>query len=132
MSQENVEVVRRFYRAMEDRDLAMIRTLARPDVEWIPDPKRVGEGPVRGVDNVARFFLDRSEMFQDLHLEAERFLDADDRVLVFLRVTGKGAASGAGFEIRIAHLLTLRDGMLVRGQGFGDRNEALEAAGLSE
>ena len=49
-----------------------------------------------------------------------------------LRVSGRGQASGAGFEIRVAHLWTLRDGVAIRGEGFGNRAEALKAAGIAE
>jgi ketosteroid isomerase-like protein len=127
----NTEIVRRLYRAMDRRDTAAAADLAHADAEWIPD-RRVGEGPVRGRDNVLRFFLDRAEMFGDLRTELERVWEKDDRVLAFIHVTGEGRASGAGFEIRIAHLWTLRDGLVVRGEGYGDRTEALEAAGVSE
>ena len=41
-------------------------------------------------------------------------MDADDKVLAFVRVTGVGRARGAEFDIRIAHLWTLRDGLVVR------------------
>ena len=71
-------------------------------------------------------------MFGELHAETGRFWEKDDSVLVFLRVTGRGATSGAEFEIRIGHLWTVRDGVVVRGEGYGDRDEALEAAGLRE
>jgi ketosteroid isomerase-like protein len=37
MSQENVEIVRRLYRAMDARDLEAFTELAHPEVEWIPD-----------------------------------------------------------------------------------------------
>ena len=50
MSQENVEIVRRLYRAFDARDFATIAELAHHDAEWISDP-RVGDGPVRGLEN---------------------------------------------------------------------------------
>jgi ketosteroid isomerase-like protein len=131
MSQENVEIVRRLYRAIDARDVEAVADLAHPDSEWIPD-SRVGEGPVRGRDNVIQFFTDRAEMFDELRTEVERVWEIDDKVLVFVRVRGHGSASGAGFDIRIGHLWTLRDGLLVRGEGYGDRSKALEAAGLEE
>jgi ketosteroid isomerase-like protein len=131
MSEENVEIVRRLYRAMDARDVEAAAELVHPDAEWIPD-SRVGEGPARGRENVIRFFTDRAEMFDELRVEIERFWETDDRVLVFVRVTGRGAASGAAFDIRIGHLWTVRDGVVVRGEGYGDRDEALKAAGLSE
>ena len=131
MSQANVEIVRALYSAMEARDVRRVGELARSDIEWIPD-RRVGAGPIRGRDKVIEFFTDRASMFSEIHPEVEQVRERNDQVLVFLRVAGSGSASGAGFEIRIAHLWTLRDRKLVRGRGFGNRNEALEAAGLRE
>jgi ketosteroid isomerase-like protein len=104
---------------------------AGTDVEWIPD-RRVGVGPIRGRDKVIEFFTDNVSVFGDMDFEVEQIRDLDDQVLVFIRVRGSGSTSGASFDIRVAHLWTLRKGKLVRGQGFGDRDEALEAAGVSE
>jgi uncharacterized protein len=131
MSLQNVEIVRRLCRAMDARDEGAVSELAHPDVEWIPD-SRVGEGPIRGRENVIRFFTDRAEMFDELHAEPERFSGEDERVFLFLCVSGRGQASGGPFEIRMGHLWTVRGGVVVRGEGYGDRSEALGAAGLSE
>jgi uncharacterized protein len=130
MSQQNVEVIRRLYAAMRARDASAVVDSVDPEAEWIPD-SRVGEAPVRGRESVFAFFRDRSAVFREVEIEIERLLEQDDRVLAFVRMAGRGAASGAAFEIRIAHLSTLRDGIVVRGQGYGDRDEALEAFGLS-
>src|SRR5262249_34897462 len=105
--------------------------IASPDIEWVPD-WRVGEGPVRGREQVIEFFWARVEVFEELRTEPERVWDLGDRVLVFVRHTGTGSSSGAGFDIRIAHLWVLSDGVVVRGEGYADRDEGLEAAGLSE
>lgn len=126
-----MEIVRRLYAAMDALDVEAIARLAHPDVEWVPD-RRVGSGPVRGRENVIRFFADRAEMFAAMRTEIEQLWDAGDRVLAFLRVTGEGGASGVPFEIRIGHLWTIREGLVVRGEGYGDRDEALRAAGVSE
>lgn len=70
-------------------------------------------------------------MFEKLEVEPERFLEAGERVLVDLRVSGRGRTSGAAFEIHIAHLWTISEGLVVCGEGFGDRDAAVEAAGLT-
>jgi ketosteroid isomerase-like protein len=131
MSEENIEIVRQLYRAMDARDRAAFAELADPDAEWVPD-RRVGEGPVRGRDSIIQFFTDRAAAFDEISTDVEQLWESGDRVLVFVRVRGLGEASGAAFDIRIAHLWTVRDGVVVRGEGYGDREEALEAAGLSE
>jgi ketosteroid isomerase-like protein len=116
MSEDDVEIVRRAYDAMRVRDLRTLIELSDPEVEWIPD-RRVGEGPIRGRESVIEFHLDRAAMFGQIEVEFERWSEKDDKVLVFLHLTGSGAASGAGFDIRIAHLSTLRDGIMVQGKG---------------
>jgi ketosteroid isomerase-like protein len=126
-----LKAIEQAYDAMNARDHARVSELLHPDAEWIPD-SRVGESAIRGRDNILRFLTDRTEMFGDLHSEIERCWELEDQVLVFLRVTGRGQASGAGFDIRIAHLWTVRDGLAIRGEGFGDRGEALKAAGIDE
>jgi uncharacterized protein len=131
VSEDNVELARKAYDRLGGGAVELLTEFAHPDVEWVPD-RRVGEGSIRGRDRVIEFFTDRTSMFGDLEYEVERAWDLGDQVLVFLRVRGSGSASGASFDIRIAHLWTMRDEKLVRGQGFGDREEALRAAGLSE
>ena len=131
MTGGNIQVVHGIYEAMDRRDAAAVAELAHPDVEWIPD-HRVGEGPARGRDNVIRFFVDRGEMFGDISTEVEQIWEQGDTVLAFIHVKGEGRASGAPFDLRIAHLWTFREGLVIRGQAFGNRDEAREAAGISE
>jgi hypothetical protein len=45
MSEENVELISRLYRAMEAREYEAAAELADPAVEWIPDRSRVARGP---------------------------------------------------------------------------------------
>ena len=131
MPEGNVEIVRRLYEAMNDQDAGAAIELTDPDVEWVADP-RLGMGPLLGRDAVIGFFQDQANTFEDLSVEVERLSEAGDNVLAFLRVTGRGRASGAAIDISIGHVWVLRDGAVVRGEGFGDRDEALRAAGLSE
>ena len=131
MSEENIGVIRRLYKAIDARDSEGFAELTHPALEWVPD-QRLGEEPVRGREKVIRFFSDLAQMFEDLRTETERVWETGDRVLVFVRVSGSGAGSGPSFDIRIAHLWTLSSGIVVRGEGYGNRDEALEAAGLSE
>jgi len=131
MSEENVEVVRRLYAAMNARDEAAYEVLGHPDGEFIPDP-RMGMAVLRGRDDIVRFFLDMGSVFERLETEVERTWDLGDEVLCFIRIVGRSGAAGAEVDIRIAHLWTVRDGLVVRGRAFGNRDEALAAAGVSD
>jgi hypothetical protein len=53
-------------------------------------------------------------------------------VVVFVRIVGKGAASGAPFELEVTHVWTIHAGRAISMHVYRDRSQALEAAGLSE
>jgi ketosteroid isomerase-like protein len=126
---ENADIIRRVYAVMGAGDVQRVADSVDTNAEWIPD-RSVGEAPRHGRDSVLEFFRDRASMFAEL-AEIEQLFEQDDQVLAFIRLTGSGAASGAPFTIRIAHLWTLRNGRIVRGEGYRAL-EALEALGLRE
>jgi ketosteroid isomerase-like protein len=131
MAEPNIEVVRGLYRRFNAGDWDGVAQLIAADGVWVPD-SRVGEEPVRGRDRMIEFLRDRAEMFDDYTVEPERFEENEGQVVALIRVIGRGSASGAGFDIRIGHVWVLRDGVIVRGEGYGDRGRALEAVGLRE
>jgi ketosteroid isomerase-like protein len=131
MPEGNTEVVRSLYEAMNERDVERANGLTHPDVEWESDP-RLGMVPLLGRDAVIGFFQDQAQTFEDLRVEVERLSESGEKVLAFLNVTGRGRASGAAIDISIAHVWTLADGVVIHGEGFGDRDAAVHAAGLTE
>jgi ketosteroid isomerase-like protein len=53
-------------------------------------------------------------------------------VLAVITFRGRGRQSGVEVNMEFFQLWTFDDGKVIRGQGFLDRDEALEAAGLRE
>ena len=131
MSQENVEIVRRAIAAY-NRTGRPPEDLFDPEVEVWESPELPGELAGKGLGNLVRANENLLESFEEWSIEPERFFDLGERVLVFVcfRVRGKG--SGVQVDAPLAYLLTLRDGKVIEWGLFGDRNKALEAAGLSE
>jgi len=64
-------------------------------------------------------------------MEPQEFIDAGDRVVVLQREYQR-SNSGVEMTIETAGILDLRDGRVVRMQGYMDPAEALAAAGLPE
>jgi ketosteroid isomerase-like protein len=129
MSQENVEVVRRFY---GDPDpWGTFAAFVAPDAEFDFTAVYPDGSVLRGIDEVRRF---RDEVpWESLHFEVERLIEVDEeRVLALVRAVGVGQLSGVSGEARVAHEFTIRTGLLVRFKVYGDRADALEAAGLRE
>ena len=63
----------------------------------------------------------------------KKLIDAGDKVLAFIRTSGRGKASGVEVEAYVWNVWTFRDGKPVEWTYFGeDRAAALEAVGLSE
>jgi uncharacterized protein len=132
MSQENVEFVRSVYADPRGLTAAASDKVA-PDAEFDFTAAYPDWPVVRGVEALRRFRDSGPWSGSPIHFEPERFFDVDDeRVLVFARVSATGHESGAQVEIRAAHEFTIRDGRVVRFKVYGDREEALEAAGLRE
>jgi ketosteroid isomerase-like protein len=145
MSQENVEIIRRIYAAL---DLSQPGSASRasvpmepfgelidPEIEWL-GPREFPDlaEPHYGHEGVTRYIAKVAEVLDDYRMVPERFIDAgDERVLVFSREGGRGKGSGAEVQTHLtAHLWTLDEGKAVRMQSYWERTDALEAVGLSE
>lgn len=133
MSEENVEIVRRFAECWERSDWDGMKELTDPDVEMHATVGGVEEGGVRrGVDEIQQDYETVEETWDEHRIELEKVIDAGDRVVIFHREHQRGRSSGIELEIEAAVLVDLRDGRIVRIQGYMDRDAALEAAGQSE
>lgn len=131
MSPDNVEIVRRMWEAFLANDFQTALSAYDPDVEW--DGTNLPDGKVgRGLDAIMEHITRWSDMRESWNVEVERVIDAGrNHVVVFIRETGR-SSSGLDMDERHGELYEVRDGKIVRRQGFSDPNEALEAAGLRE
>jgi ketosteroid isomerase-like protein len=134
MSQENVEIVRRFTEAFNARDLDRHYVeFFDPEVEWQTAAEDPDAATHRGLQALKRYLEQWIESFDGMHADVEEYIDVgDDRVFTWSRFTGLGRTSGAPADWYLATIFTMRDGKVVRGEEYFDRNEALEAAGLKE
>jgi ketosteroid isomerase-like protein len=128
MSEENVEVVRRFTEAYLRGDHVGAVSYLAPDVVY-----EVGqETPARRPDELLAMWRRWEAEWERIELTAEEYIDAGDQVVVAVRYSGRGRASGIELEDRLFEVHTVRDGKVARKREFKTRSEALEAAGLSE
>ncbi len=132
MSQENVEVVRSTYEAMSRDDWDAVFGAAEADVELVPPSQSPVREPVRGVEEIRAWYIDQQETVGDVSVGVEELIEAGELVVALLRLRIRPRDADAHFELRIAHLWTLRDGKLIRCEVFPEREKALEAAGLSD
>jgi ketosteroid isomerase-like protein len=123
VSRENVEIVSRFL--LVDIDEAL--TYADAGIVWNP----IEESPTQGHDEVRASLARWKGEWDDYQLAAEEFVDRGDRVVVTVRLGGRGRGSGVEIGARFYDVYTLRDGKIVRMDQFAERSEAFEAVGPS-
>jgi ketosteroid isomerase-like protein len=135
MSQENVEIARRWYEPATGKNellAAMPQTMAlcHPEVEWsAPEDGTI----YRGREGVRQRLEEWLQSFADYRYDVQQIIDCGgDEVLVKANEVGRGATSGAEVRSTNYELLTIRDGMIVHIREFYDEGDALEAAGLRE
>jgi ketosteroid isomerase-like protein len=124
MSQENVEIVRRFLVAEFDEALMCVD----PDIVWNP----VEESSAQGHDAVRASTARWKSEWDHYELIPEEFVDAGDQVVVTVRFRARGRGSGIEIDGRLYDVFTLRDNKIVRMDQFIEQSEALEAVGLRE
>ena len=132
MSQENVDIVRHAFAAVNRGDRATAIRYLHPEI--VIDATRRVFNPTTyvGMQGIQQWIADTDEVWEQFGLDVSEYIDASDKVVVIGRLVGKGKSSGAGVEQPIAGIWTLREGCIVRGEiGFTDRGEALEVVGLS-
>jgi ketosteroid isomerase-like protein len=132
MSQENVEIVKRATELLERRDWRQGTDLFDPNVELHGTVGGLEEGKIlRGLSQITRAFdTETDEVWDEHRLEPQEFIDAGDRVVVLLREYQRGKGSGVELVIDTASIVDVRDGRIVRMQGYMNPAEALEAVGL--
>jgi ketosteroid isomerase-like protein len=131
MSGENVEIVRAVMNAFAREDLPAFLPLMDPEINFEPHLAGV-EGSYRGHDGVERFFADAFESFEILDANYADIRDLGDQVLVLGTLRLNGRESGVQVENPLAIVARIREGLITYLKDYADRDQALEAAGLSK
>jgi ketosteroid isomerase-like protein len=103
-----------------------------PQIEWRNAGVLLDEADVyHGHDEVRSFWESWAGSWDDIRMEPEEFIDLGDRVLALVRFRASGR-NQLELDQQVAHLWTLRDGLILRFQSYWDQAEALRATGLRE
>jgi ketosteroid isomerase-like protein len=133
MSQQNVELVRRFEDGWAAGDLDATLECVHDEVvvDW-SDSIGPFAGTYRGRDGVIRFWKELGDAFEEFKPEALEFIEVgSDRVITLDVVRGRGRGSGIEIEAQGAMLWNFRDGKIAHAKMFQTKEEALQAAGVS-
>jgi ketosteroid isomerase-like protein len=138
MSHENVERAREAYAALSlalrkgDFD-PYFRDFVDPEVEWVPlEGSPDGTAILRGHGPIKARLREMFDTIEEPRLEAEEFIDAGEKTVIAVRISGRGRASGVDVGATWFHVVTARGDKALRIEWYASRDQALQAAGLRE
>jgi len=123
MSQQNIENVRRLFKAVEERDFAGVLAAYAPEIV-IRDAESLPYGGVHhGLEGAKQHIEGAAQTWNHLQPSAERkmdavFLDAGDYIVVLWRLKGLAASSGRKLDSPTVSVYKMRDGKIVESQMF--------------
>jgi ketosteroid isomerase-like protein len=131
MSEENVERFKEYIERFNGGDVEGALRYAHPEILF---EHRLVElqGEVTGIDAVRDWFVDAINLFDRWTVHCDDFRDLGDWVLALGTVRALGKDSGVEVEMPFTVLARFKDGLVTDFTDYGDREKALEAAGLSE
>jgi ketosteroid isomerase-like protein len=80
-----------------------------------------------GHDGARRYFAGFDGLMEDVRFEPIDIVDQGEAVIVWLRLSGRGAASGIEVEQHAAVVSWVEDGKVTRMEPYPDMDEAREA-----
>jgi ketosteroid isomerase-like protein len=100
--------------------------------EYHPAPEDPEFAVHRGIDAIRHHYASWVDAYPDLRLEPVEVRARGDIVFLWVHASGRGRVSEVPLSMRLAHLITMRDGKIARLLVYTSRSEALQTAGLSE
>ena len=130
MSRENVEILRLVYEA--DLDSQDVLQYPDPEVELYPGI----DAPDQHMRYVGRegwseFIAGATEAWESVTIEPKEIIETGDRILSIDRWVFRGR-DGIEIDRELPTIFTFRNGLIVRIDGFTDKAQALEAAGVTD
>ena len=135
MSEENVEVFKRAFDAINRQDAEALLEELDPEVEWhgaILMAIGGQETVYRGHEGVREWLRDLYETLSEFQAEYLDIRDLGDRTVAIGQVRGRGRGSGAEIESPHATVVEFKNGKGFRIRTYLDPKDAFEAAGISE
>jgi ketosteroid isomerase-like protein len=130
MSQENVDDFLEGAEALNRGDMERFLEGYDEDVVFEPRASEM-EGAFVGPDGVKEFMTGLADLYEGFRTNFSDVRDLGDRVLAIGTQTAIARGSGMEQESPLAIVATYRNGLITHFKDYGEKELALEAAGLS-
>jgi ketosteroid isomerase-like protein len=127
----DVETLRRFYELWNSGDADALTELFDADAQVRPALSAfLATTLYRGRDGIAAWYAETNEPWTDLIVEPKQIIAAGERVLGVVRLTARSPGAHVDVETEIAHIATMRKGLIFRLDGYEEPSAALEELGV--
>lgn len=120
-----MSLIRESYEALNQGRFDWVADHVPPDFELVPTPFSDISETFVGPDGVSQFYAELAEAWETVRTDVDEVVDLGDRVVVLGRIHNRGRGSGIEVDAVAAHLWTVEDGVPMRVELIGDREEAL-------
>lgn len=115
MAIENVEIVRRGYKAFREGGVEAILEFLDPEIEWHMSAAFTSASRIyRGHDGVREVFRFFTERIDELGADPHEFIEAGDGVIVPVRMHGRLRETGEPVAYELVQVWTGRDGRAIK------------------
>ena len=135
MSEENVELARRYVEAFNAQGLEGTAHTRHPDIEMFDPPGMPEAGSYVGEAAIRARINEFMEVGWDGQFRNPEFLDADPEVAIVYEnraTSSRGGGTPVELTMTVVHLWLFEGEKIRRIRVYLSREEGLEAAGLSE
>jgi ketosteroid isomerase-like protein len=130
MADDCVALSLKFAEALSSGEAERVLACVDPEVRFEP-ARTATEGAFIGHEGMRRFVEDTRESFDLFELTATETFEFEDGAVTIGTVRVRGRGSGIETEVPGAVVCRFRDGLVVHAKDYGERQAALEAAGLA-
>ncbi len=125
-------MVRSMLETLNERGVEAAMDQIHPDFEGVTPPELSPEPDTyRGHEGIRRYFAGFEGVMDEVRWEADELMEApDDRVVAGIRLLTRSVTTGLELELPVWQVCTVREGKVLRIDGFAKREDALRAAGI--
>jgi uncharacterized protein len=129
MQEQNIKLVEQLYSAFANRDINAIISILSPEVEWGEplNPYNPAGGTRYGHKGFLEWLNIGRQAEEILALNPQKMLTDADSVAVIGHMKCRAISTGKTYESDFVHLVTIKDGKVIKFQEFFDTYLAGEA-----
>jgi ketosteroid isomerase-like protein len=127
MAEDNQEIVRSFYEAINEGGPDEAVRLLAEDITWSRPPDVPISGTLEGVEAIRKMWRAMTGSLDRFEIEPTSYEHSGDRVLAQVTMRGTAPEEGRSFEFSGNQVFTIRGGQIAKVQEFRGLDEGREA-----